>query len=156
MRLTEKMMLQDKIDFILPPWGTGMHLAVAPLYQKHGYPMCATTASTEKMITFAKRWPNAFWMGGAPSWLTGGVVELVADLVKSGKINNKVAMVSVAVTVWCRDAGCRSKTSKAAGLNLVYDKSYPLGVKDLALNCRKLRDSAQIPSCRCLTLATQC
>ena len=138
-RLTEKMMLQDKIDFILPPWGTGMHLAVAPLYQKHGYPMCGTTAASEKMAGFSKRWPNAFWMGGAPSWITGGVVDLVADLVKSGKINNKVAMVSVAEQFGAEMRVAGQKQVKAAGLNLVYDKSYPLGVKDLAPQLQEIK-----------------
>ena len=86
-----------------------------------------------------KRWPNAFWMGGAPSWITGGVIDLVADLVKSGKINNKVAMVSVAEQFGAEMRVAGQKQVKSAGLNLVYDKSYPLGVKDLAPQLQEIK-----------------
>ena len=31
-RLNERLMTQDKVDFVLPPWGTGFNLAVAPVF----------------------------------------------------------------------------------------------------------------------------
>jgi ABC-type branched-chain amino acid transport systems, periplasmic component len=37
-RLTERLMTQDKVDFVLPPWSTGFNLAVAPVYARNGYP----------------------------------------------------------------------------------------------------------------------
>ena len=44
-RTYEKLMTSDKVDLILPPWGTGMNFAVMPLAQRHGYPMLAPTAT---------------------------------------------------------------------------------------------------------------
>src|SRR5262245_27674172 len=38
-RTYEKLMASDKVDLILPPWGTGANFAVLPLIQKYGYPM---------------------------------------------------------------------------------------------------------------------
>ena len=35
----ERLIDVDKVDFILPPWGTGLNLAVAPLFYRGGYPL---------------------------------------------------------------------------------------------------------------------
>ena len=45
-RLTERLMTQDKVDFVLPPWSTGFNLATAPVYAKNGYPQLAVTANS--------------------------------------------------------------------------------------------------------------
>ena len=36
-RLLEKLILEDKVDFILPPWGTAKLFAAAPIANKHEY-----------------------------------------------------------------------------------------------------------------------
>ena len=43
-RTYEKLMGTDKVDLILPPWGTNSNFAVAPFANKYGYPMLAPTA----------------------------------------------------------------------------------------------------------------
>jgi len=43
-RTFEKLMVTDKVDLILPPWGSTANFAVAPLADKHGYPVLAPTA----------------------------------------------------------------------------------------------------------------
>ena len=60
----ERLANQDKVDFILPPWGTGLNLAVGPTLNREGYPHLAATAVTDRAPELAKRWPNSFWMLG--------------------------------------------------------------------------------------------
>ena len=60
----ERLVNQDKVDFILPPWGTGLNLAVGPTLNKDGYPHLAATAVTDHAPELAKRWPNSFWLLG--------------------------------------------------------------------------------------------
>ena len=55
-RATERLATQDKVDFILAPWGTGFNLAVAPLFDRFGYPQLAVSAVTDKAPQFVKRW----------------------------------------------------------------------------------------------------
>src|SRR5215475_6953022 len=43
-RTYEKLMTTDKVDLVLPPWGSTMNFAVAPLANRHGYPLLAPTA----------------------------------------------------------------------------------------------------------------
>ena len=49
-RTFEKLMGSDKVDLILPPWGTGANFAVMPVIQKFGYPMIAPTATGRKLL----------------------------------------------------------------------------------------------------------
>ena len=45
-RLYEKMVNDDKVDLVLPPWGTAMNFAVAPVANKAGYPMIGPTVGS--------------------------------------------------------------------------------------------------------------
>ncbi len=45
-RLVERLMTQDKVDFVLPPWSTGFNLATAPVFARNGYPQLAVTANS--------------------------------------------------------------------------------------------------------------
>jgi len=64
-RAIERLISQDKVDLILPPWGTAVNLAVAPLLARHGYPQLGSTSLTDKSAEFAKRWPTIFFMLGS-------------------------------------------------------------------------------------------
>ena len=37
-RLSEKLILDDEVDLVLPPWGTTTNMAVAPILNKYKYP----------------------------------------------------------------------------------------------------------------------
>ncbi|MDO8284625.1 MAG: ABC transporter substrate-binding protein, partial [Rhodoferax sp.] len=49
-RSYEKLMGSDKVDLILPPWGSNANFAVAPLANRMGYPMLAPTALSRKLV----------------------------------------------------------------------------------------------------------
>lgn len=92
----ERLATQDKVDFILPPWGTGLNLAVGPTFNRLGYPQLAVTSVTDRAPELAKRWQNAsFWLGTSAQ-ISHALVDLLAKLRTDGKIGNKVAVVSVA------------------------------------------------------------
>lgn len=130
-KAVERLATQDKVDFILPPWSTGMNLAAAPIFNKLGYPQLAVTANTNKASEFTKRWPNlTFWLG-LPSEIVDGIVETFAKMQKDGKIGKKVAMVAVADQFGIEQSTAAREGLKKAGFEIVYDKSYPFGSQDL-------------------------
>ena len=97
-KAVERLATQDKVDFILPPWSTGLNLAVAPVLNKYGYPHLAVTANSNRAHDMVQRWPNlTFWLG-LPSELTDGLVDTLTTMRRDGKIG---ACVS----------DCRSPTS---------------------------------------------
>jgi branched-chain amino acid transport system substrate-binding protein len=45
-KLTERLIQQDKVDMILSPYATHMNLASAPIVNKYQYPVIMTTSTT--------------------------------------------------------------------------------------------------------------
>ena len=130
-KAVERLATQDKVDFILPPWSTGLNLAVAPVLNKYGYPHLAVTANSNRAPEMVKRWPNlTFWLG-LPSELIDGLVDTMTTLRRDGKIGDKVAMAAVGDQFGIEQSTAAREGLKKAGFNLVYDKSYPFGTQDL-------------------------
>jgi branched-chain amino acid transport system substrate-binding protein len=130
-KAVERLATQDKVDFILPPWSTGMNLAAAPILNKYGYPHLAVTANTNRAPEMVKRWPNlTFWLG-LPSELIDGLVETLSAMRRDGKIGDKIALAAVGDQFGIEQSSAAREGLKKAGFNLVYDKSYPFGSQDL-------------------------
>lgn len=122
----------DKVDFIVAPYSTGLNIATAPMIAQHGYPQIATTAATDGVAEFAKRWPNSFWLLGTAKQLAEGAVSTVAKLRDKGEIGSKVALVYVADAFGQELIAAAKPALEAAKLEIVYETSYPLGTQDVA------------------------
>lgn len=122
----------DEVDFIVAPYSTGLNIAAAPIIAKYGYPHIATTAATDGVEEFAKRWPNSFWMLGTSTQLAEGIVATLAKMKDKGDIGNKVALVNVADAFGLELVAAAKPALDAAGFEIVYETSYPLGTQDLA------------------------
>ncbi|MES2749834.1 MAG: amino acid ABC transporter substrate-binding protein [Pseudomonadota bacterium] len=131
-RALERLISQDKVDFILSPWGTGLNLAVGPILNKAGYPHLAATAVTDRAPELAKRWPNSFWLLGTSADASKTLVELLVKLRTEGKIGDTVAMASIADGFGIDLSAAARPALTAAKFKLVYDKTYPIGTQDLA------------------------
>jgi branched-chain amino acid transport system substrate-binding protein len=127
----ERLITQDKVDFILPPWGTGLNLAVGPLLHDAGYPHLAVTALSDQAPELGKVWPNSFWLLGTMTGAAQGFVETIAKLRSEGKIGNTVAMLSVADQFGIGLAKAARKALKKSGFDLVYDRSYTVEPQDM-------------------------
>ena len=137
----ERLVNVDKVDILLSPWGTGMNLAVGPTFAKYGYPHMAATAATDHAYEMAQRWPNSFWMLGTSTMGANALVEVLTKLQKSGKINNKVAMASVADAFGIELSTAVRPAFKKAGLDLVMDESYPITTEDFGQIINKAKSS---------------
>jgi len=131
-KAAQRLATQDKVDFIIAPFGTGFNLAAAPIYAKHGYPQIAVSAITDKIPELTKRYPNIFFTLGSTTDFAGSVAKILSKMRADGKIGNKVAMVNVADAFGIELAETARPIFKKAGFEIVYDKSYPLGTQDLS------------------------
>jgi len=124
-RTFEKLMGSDKVDLILPPWGTGANFAVLPLIQKYGYPMLAPTATGRKLLDLKN--PYFFAMLQQPDRMMGALADfLAASGVKTA------AVVYVDELFGLENLGALEAALKAKKIEILDKKSYPLGVKDLS------------------------
>jgi branched-chain amino acid transport system substrate-binding protein len=128
-RFYEKLATDDKVDLVLPPWGSAMNFAVAPIASKYGYPMIGPTAISGKFKELAI--PGFYTMLVQPEPQMQAVAALLKDLKAQGKIS-KVAVAYVNDLFGIELNSATGPAFKAAGLEVVDTKSYPLGVKDLA------------------------
>ena len=131
-RTFEKLMGTDKVDLILPPWGTGANFAVMPLVQKYGYPMLAPTATGRKLIEMKN--PFFFALLQQPDRMMGALADfLAARGVKTA------AVIYVDELFGLETVTALEGALKAKNIQIVEKKSYPLGVKDLSTVLRDFK-----------------
>jgi len=128
-RFYEKLASDDKVDLMLPPWGSAMNFAIAPVASKHGYPLIGPTAISGKFKELAI--PYFYTLLVQPEGQMQAVAALLKDLKAQGKIS-KVAVAYVNDLFGIELHGATGPAFKAAGLEVVDTKSYSLGVKDLS------------------------
>jgi branched-chain amino acid transport system substrate-binding protein len=131
-RAVERLITQDKVDLLFPPWGTGLNLAVGPVFNKYGYPQLAFSAVTDRAPELAKRWPNSFWLLGTSKQYVDALTGLLKKMRDEGKIGPNIAMISIADGFGIDLSQAARKGFTDAGFKLAYDKSYPIGTQDLS------------------------
>ncbi|GAB4355743.1 MAG: amino acid ABC transporter substrate-binding protein [Gammaproteobacteria bacterium] len=131
-KAVQRLATQDKVDFIIAPYGTGINLAVAPVFDKYGYPQIAVTAITDQIGELTQRYPNLFFTLGSTTAFVKSVVDILDKLRSEGKIGNRIAMANVADAFGIELATIARPAFEKAGYEIVYDKSYPLGTQDLS------------------------
>lgn len=131
-KAANRLINQDKVHFIVAPYGTGFNIAAAPIYGKAGYPMVAVSAITDKVDELAERYPNLFFTLGTTTAFVSSVRDILVEQREAGAIGDKVAMVNVADAFGIELAEVARTLFVEAGFDLVYDKSYPLGTPDLS------------------------
>jgi len=134
-RSYEKLMASDKVDLILPPWGTGANFAVMPLAQKHGYPMLSPTATGRKLLGMKN--PYFFALLQQPDLMMNALAEFM-----KARGAKTAAVIHVDELFGLEQMGALEQALKEKGIQIVEKKSYPLGVKDLqpVLNDIKARN----------------
>ncbi|HEX2887655.1 amino acid ABC transporter substrate-binding protein [Vineibacter terrae] len=137
-RLVERLILNDKVDLVLPPWGTATNLATAPVFNKHEYPAIHYTASAMRVRQLGPRWPYSFWALVQPDNGTEPLAAMCAQLKKEGKIKGRIAIMHVADQLGVEMATAMVDACKKAAVEVVYNKSYPLGVSDLQPQIREV------------------
>ncbi len=132
-RTYEKLMGSDKVDLILPPWGSGANFAIAPLANRFGYPLLAPTALSRKLIDM--NLPFFFSLLQQPDKMMGALVDmLVAQQVKT------IAIVYMDDLFGLENFAALNNALKKTSIQVLERKSYPLGVKDLAPVLRTMKD----------------
>ena len=129
MRFYEKLATDDKVDLMLPPWGSAMNFAIAPVASKYGYPLLGPTAISAKFKELAIPYFYTFLV--QPEGQMKAIAGLLKDLKAQGKIS-KVAVAYVNDLFGIELNAATGPALREAGVEVVDTKSYPLGAKDLS------------------------
>ena len=132
-RTYEKLMGSDKVDLVLPPWGSNANFAVAPLANRMGYPFLAPTALSRRLVEM--QLPYFFLMLQQPKPMMDALVDMLrANGAKSA------AVIYVDDLFGLENYAALKVALQGSGIKIVEDKSYPLGVKDLGPVLRSMKD----------------
>jgi branched-chain amino acid transport system substrate-binding protein len=132
-RSYEKLMGSDKVDLVLPPWGSNANFAVAPLANRFAYPFLAPTALSRRLIEM--KLPYFFLMLQQPAPMMGALVDLLkANGVKSA------AVIYVDDLFGLENYAALKVALQGTDIKVVEDKSYPGGVKDLSPVLRSIKE----------------
>ena len=132
-RTYEKLMGSDKVDLILPPWGSNANFAVAPLANRFQYPFLAPTALSRRLVEM--KLPYFFLLLQQPK----PMMDALVDMLKAN--GAKTAAVIYVDDLFGLENYAALKVALAgSGISIVEDKSYPLGVKDLSPVLRGFKD----------------
>ena len=128
-RFYEKLMTEDKVDLILPPWGTAMHFGVAPVANKYGYPLIGPTVTSNKLKELS--FPYFYVIIQQPDSIAKAIVDIVKEIKTQGKIS-KIGLAYVNDLFGIELHTAVEAFLKEAGLSSAITKSYPLTAKDLS------------------------
>ncbi|MHB0785127.1 amino acid ABC transporter substrate-binding protein [Bradyrhizobium sp. 5.13L] len=124
-QLVDKLVSQDKVNFLFSPFGSGATKAASATSEKYGIPTVAGTASSAEV--FDQGYKYLFGLFTPNDTLT----EPLADLIKqklSGKV--RVAILSrndLFPLALSRDA---EKSAKKRDMEVVYSEKYAIGTLD--------------------------
>jgi branched-chain amino acid transport system substrate-binding protein len=132
-RTYEKLMGSDKVDLVLPPWGSNANFAVAPLANRFGYPFLAPTALSRRLVEM--KLPYFFLLLQQPK----PMMDALVDMLKASGAKT-AAVVYVDDLFGLENYAALKVALAGSGISIVEDKSYPLGVKDLSPVLRSIKD----------------
>lgn len=132
MRTYEKLMADDKVDLILPPWGSNFAFAVGPLANKYGYPFLSTTGSPKKLLDM--KMPYFF---GA-SWTSEQSTRSLVDLMAAQHVKT-VAIGYMDDLFGLERYNLMLPMLKEHGITVVGEKSFPANTKDLSVVLKEFK-----------------
>jgi len=131
-RLYERLIVQDKVDFVLGPWGSGQAEAAADVTEKHKMPMVAPAAAASSIYTKGRK----FIFGMNPSGESG--LEGLIDL--AGKKGLKTVAMIYMDTIYGRAVSQGAAVlAKKNGLQVIMTEAIARGTTDFAAIMTRLR-----------------
>jgi branched-chain amino acid transport system substrate-binding protein len=133
-QLAEKLIVDDKVDFLLAPFGSGHTKVVAGVAERYGVPVMATSASSDSIFNQGYK-----YLFGTLAPNSGSVENLIAVITKQMPNAKRIAILGREDVFPKAMATVMNDAAKKAGLQIVSLEYYPVGALDLATPIVKMR-----------------
>jgi len=134
-KLIEKLITEDKIDFLMGPVGTGQFFAAAPVANKYEHIILCAEGGSITLKEFLPSMPYVFPTIQDASKQLPPLVELMAE-----KGVKTVAVIYFEDLHGVENASTTVTECRKGGLDIVMYKSFPWGTKDLAPLLREAKE----------------
>jgi branched-chain amino acid transport system substrate-binding protein len=126
-QLYEKLINEDKVNFLLGPYGSGPTGTAAPIAEKYKIPMIEANGAAESI--FSKGYKYTFAVLSPGKNYLRGVIDAVLAQDPSVK---KVAILGENEPFSKEVAGGAAEYAQEKGLEVVYQDLYPTGTQDVS------------------------
>lgn len=133
-QLAEKLITDDKVNFLFSPFGSGATKATSAVAEKYGVPMIASSASSVEV--FDQGYKNLFGVYTDNSTFSEPIAELVKTRLPDAK---RVAILARNDLYPLSLANEFEKSAKKRGLDVVFFEKYAIGTLDHASALTQLR-----------------
>ena len=126
-QLLEKLITEDKVDFILPPWSTAMLFAAAPIAEKHGYILIGGAGGATKLKEEVQL-PYFFQVLNFADTQVPTLADILAELGVQ-----RVAIIFLDDLHGIEYSEMAAAEFANRGLDVVTEKMYPMQLADASL-----------------------
>mgnify|MGYP001604167363 FL=1 len=133
-QLAEKLIVDDKVNFLFAPFGSGATKAASAVAEKYHIPMLASSASSAQV--FDQGYKNLFGVYTDNSTLSEPIAALVAAKAPQVK---RVAILARNDLYPLSLAGEFAKSAKKRGMTVVFNENYAIGTLDHSASLSVLR-----------------
>jgi branched-chain amino acid transport system substrate-binding protein len=126
-KLTEKLITEDKVAFLLGPYGSGPTRTASVISEKYKIPMVEANGAAEDI--FNRGFKNVFGILSPGKMYLRGVIDMA--LAQDSTL--KTVAILVENDVFALEVANGAKDyAESKGMKVVYNEKYPSGTKDVA------------------------
>jgi len=135
-KLTEKLITDDKVNFLLGPYGSGPTFATTAIAEKYNIITIATLANASNI--YERGFKNVFSVLPPGTKIFYSFIEMLAA---QSPVPKKVAIIAPNDLFPTSVAKGAKAYAEGKGFEVVYYEEYPKGVKDLSSTILKIKNS---------------
>jgi branched-chain amino acid transport system substrate-binding protein len=133
-QLAEKLITEEKVNFLFSPFGSGATKAASGLSEKYGVPTIAHSASSEEV--YDQGYKYLFGTFTPNQTLTEPLSDIVKEKLPKA---NKVAILARNDLFPLAIANCMDASAKKRGFDVVFFEKYAIGTMDHASAITQIR-----------------
>ncbi|MGH7073429.1 MAG: amino acid ABC transporter substrate-binding protein [Stellaceae bacterium] len=135
-KIYEQLITEDKVDLLLAPWGTPMHIAAAPVVERFKFPLVGNSAAS---VELRKLKPGYIWFCTAD--FPDRVARQLALLLKAKNIKS-VALIANVLDFTMEVKGFLLPALKEHGIKVLLNEEYPPSLTDMTALLTKVKQAA--------------
>ena len=135
-QIAEKLIVDDKVDFLTAPFGSGHTKVVAGVAERYGVPLMAGTASSESVFNQGYK-----YLFGTLAPNSGLVDNMLALFKKQFPTTRRIAILGREDVFPKAMATSMQASAPKSGIEVVYSETYPVGALDLSAPISKMKST---------------
>jgi branched-chain amino acid transport system substrate-binding protein len=134
-KLTEKLFSEDKVNFLLGPYGSGPTLTASTVAEKHQVPMVVAHAASTAI--YSRGYKYTFGTLTLIDEYFGSIIDMASKIQPKPQ---SVAIIAENALFPQAAAEAGAKRAESVGIKVVYNEKYPTGIKDMSSNLAAVRE----------------